>query len=50
MIYEVSDSEVHTWYASLSNEKEEWRVMQTKGITREQVQSLMKQDALQERT
>jgi hypothetical protein len=49
MVYEVKDSSVHTWYAELSKD-EGWRVLQTKGITREQVQSLMERDALQERT
>lgn len=50
MVYEVSDSSIHTWYAAFSKEKETWRVLQTKGITREQVQSLTKQDVLQGRT
>ena len=49
MVYEVKGSRVHTWYAGLSKEEEEWRVLRTSGITREQVQSLMAQDALQGR-
>ena len=44
MIYEVKGSEVHPWYAGLAKE-EEWRVLQTKGITPEQVQSLIASDA-----
>jgi hypothetical protein len=43
MVYEVKDSSAHTWYAGLSKD-EGWRVLQTKGITREQVQSLMEWD------
>jgi hypothetical protein len=49
MVYEVSDSRVHTWYAALSKE-DEWTALQTKGITPEQVQSLMGRDVLQGRT
>lgn len=49
MVYEVRGSRVHTWYAGLSNEEEEWRVLRTSGITREQVQSLMAQDVPQGR-
>ncbi len=49
MVYEVKGSSVNTWYAGLSKE-EGWRVLQTKGITREQVQSLMERDVMQGRT
>ena len=44
MIYEVNGSDVHPWYAGLAKE-EEWRVLQTKGITPEQVQLLIASDA-----
>ena len=44
MIYEVKGSDVHPWYAGLAKE-EEWRVLQTKGITPEQVQLLIASDA-----
>jgi len=44
MIYEVKGSEVHPWYAGFAKEQE-WRVLQTKGITPEQVQSLIASDA-----
>ena len=44
MIYEVKGSEVHPWYAGLVKE-EAWGVVQSKGITPEQVQSLIASDA-----
>lgn len=40
MVYEVKGPRVHTWYAGLSKE-EDWRVLQTMGIPREQVQLLL---------
>ena len=43
MVYEVKGSDVHPWYAGLAKE-EGWRVMQTKGITPEQVQSMIGKD------
>jgi len=49
MAYEVSSSRVHTWYTAFSKE-DEWKVMQTKGITREQVQSLIERNVTQGRT
>ena len=49
MVYEVSISRVHTWYAAFSKE-DEWEVLRTKGITREQVQSLIEQSVMRERT
>jgi hypothetical protein len=49
MVYEVSKSRVHTWYAAFSKE-DEWTVVQAKGITRAQVQLLIEQNVMQERT
>lgn len=49
MVYEVSDSSINTWYASFSKENEEWKVLQTKGITPAQVSSLMNQNVLSAR-
>ena len=43
MIYEVKGSDVHPWYAELAKEAE-WRVLQTKGITPAQVESLIARD------
>lgn len=40
MIYEVRDREVNPWYAGFEKE-EKWRVLQTKGITADQVQALI---------
>lgn len=40
MVYEVNGSEVDTWYVSLSK-ADDWRILQTKGIAREQVASLI---------
>jgi len=40
MVYEVKDFEVHPWYAGFAK-GEDWRVMQTKGITPEQVHLLI---------
>ena len=40
MIYEVKDREVNPWYAGFAKE-EQWRVLQTKGIPIDQVQSLI---------
>lgn len=45
MVYEVRDSTVHTWYAAFSR-KEEWRVLQVNGITREQVKALMQPEMI----
>jgi hypothetical protein len=44
MVYEVKGGEVHSWYSGLAKQEDEWRVMQTKGITREQVHSLLEND------
>ncbi len=44
MIYEVKGTHVYPWYAELAKEKE-WRVLQTKGITPDQVQSLIENDS-----
>jgi hypothetical protein len=44
MAYEVNGSSVHAWYAGLAKE-EGWRALQTKGITPEQVQSLIDNDS-----
>ena len=44
MVYEVKGSEVHPWYAGLAKDQE-WRVMQTKGITPDQVQSMIGKEA-----
>ncbi len=49
MVYEARGSRVHTWYVAFSKD-EEWRVVQTRGITREQVQSFMERDVTQGRT
>jgi len=40
MVYEVKDFEVHPWYTGFAK-GEDWRVMQTKGITPEQVHLLI---------
>lgn len=40
MIYEVRGREVNPWYAGFEKE-ERWRVLQTKGITTDQVQALI---------
>jgi hypothetical protein len=40
MIYELKDSIVHGWYAGLSKSRD-WRVLQTRGITRDEVRSLL---------
>jgi hypothetical protein len=40
MIYEVKGREVNPWYAGFAKE-EQWRVLQTKGIPVDQVQSLI---------
>jgi hypothetical protein len=48
MVYEARGG-VYTWYISLSK-SEEWGVVNTKGITREQFQSLIEKDVLQGRT
>jgi hypothetical protein len=50
MVYEVRGSGIHAWYAGLSKGEGEWRILQTKGIPREQVQSLMKQNVSPQRT
>jgi hypothetical protein len=44
MIYEVKGTDVHPWYAELAK-KNVWRVLQTKGITPDQVQSLIENDS-----
>jgi hypothetical protein len=44
MMYEVKGTEVYPWYAELAKKKV-WRVLQTKGITPDQVQSLIKNDS-----
>jgi len=44
MIYEVKGTDVYPWYAELAKEKE-WGVLQTKGITPDQVQSLIENDS-----
>jgi hypothetical protein len=49
MVYDVKGSDVQTWYVGLSKE-DNWRVLQTKGIAHEQIQSLMRHDISQERT
>lgn len=49
MVYEVGSSRVHTWYAAFTKE-DGWEVLQTKGITREQVQLLIEQAVMQGRT
>lgn len=43
MIYEVKGREVKLWYAGFEK-REKWRVLQTKGITTDQVQSLIEND------
>jgi len=43
MVYEVKDFEVHPWYAEFAK-REDWRVIQTRGITTEQVHLLIKND------
>ena len=48
MVYEARGG-VYTWYVSFSKE-EEWKVTNTKGITREQIQFLLEKDVLQGRT
>jgi hypothetical protein len=40
MVYEVQGREVNPWYAGFAKE-EKWRVLQTQGITTDQVQSLI---------
>jgi hypothetical protein len=49
MVYEVGDSGINTWYSSFSKEKEEWKVLKTKGINPAQVSSLINQNMLPER-
>ncbi len=49
MVYEVSGSEVHTWYAGFV-QKGDWTVLQTKGISREEVTSLAKLTLSEART
>ncbi len=44
MVYEVNRSEVNTWFAAFSK-KTEWKLLQTCGIAREQVQLLMERSA-----
>lgn len=41
MVYEVNGSVVNTWYAGL-DKGTEWRVLKTKGITRQQITSLIR--------
>jgi len=41
MVYEVSGSEVHTWYAGFV-QKGDWTVLHTKGISRDEVTVLAK--------
>jgi hypothetical protein len=48
MVYEVNGSVVNTWYAGLDKETE-WRVLKTKGITRQQITSLIRNDLTQAR-
>ena len=43
MVYEVKDFKVYPWYAEFAK-REDWRVIQTKGITPEQVHLLIKND------
>ena len=43
MLYAVRGREVNSWYAGFEKE-EKWRVLQTKGITTDQVQSLIESD------
>jgi hypothetical protein len=43
MIYEVKGTDVYPWYAELVK-KNVWRVLQTAGITPDQVQSLIEND------
>lgn len=40
MVYEVKGREVHPWYSGFAKEQQ-WRVLQTKGIAADQVQSLI---------
>jgi len=49
MVYEVKGSDVHTWYAGLSKE-EDWRILQTRGINKEEIRSLMRRDVSPGRT
>src|SRR6185295_5309937 len=35
MVYEVKGPDVHPWYSGLAKQEDEWRVIQTKGITPE---------------
>jgi hypothetical protein len=44
MIYEVKGREVNSWYAGFAKE-EQWGVMQTKGITKGRVQSLIENES-----
>ena len=44
MIYEVKGREVNSWYAGFAKE-EQWRVLQTKGIPMDQVQSLIENES-----
>ena len=45
MVYEVKESYVYSWYAGLAK-KATWSVMQTKGITPEQVESMFGKDMM----
>ena len=49
MVYEVHDSDVHTWYASFSK-GHDWELHLTKGIARERVALMVKNAVLEQRT
>ena len=49
MVYEVKGRDVHTWYAGFSKEND-WRVLQTRGIRKEETRSLMRQHVSPGRT
>ena len=49
MVYEVKGPDVHTWYMGLSKD-DDWKIAQTKGISRDQAMSLIRRDVLQGRT
>jgi hypothetical protein len=49
MVYEVAGSEVHTWYAGFAK-KENWGILHTKGISREEVMLLIQPHVMQGRT
>jgi hypothetical protein len=49
MLYDATGLDVHTWYASFSR-NDRWNVVQTKGIAKEQIASLIEPSPVEART